>query len=335
MGISLLRDLVGTKDDFTLLTALGDAINLRLIRKEDGERYAIHRLLAKVRRHENPLENRKEWHLEKIKRLKEWFYKRKNDFNKLLKFEAEIEHLKEWQKQSSKIAPSETTDLLALRAYPLWHRGNYQESKILLEDALSLYNEKQIDDGELLSNLYNDLGVISSNLGNHQKAFEYKQNALKINQDLPNGNLADSAKFLNNLGSTYGNLGNHQEALKLKQKALEMNQELFGEKHPNVASSLNNLGTTYDNLGNHKEALKHLNFALEIRRAFLTERHPHTILTCYNLISVLSKTGGIEKAIKLAREFLSYVPPNHPNRKFFEHHARTSRSSSRPRGRRR
>jgi hypothetical protein len=39
-----------------------------------------------------------------------------------------------------------------------------------------------------------------------------------------------------------------------------------------------------------------------------------------NLISEFLKIGRIERASRLAGEFLIHIPTNHPNRKFFENY---------------
>ena len=106
MGISLLQALVDTKNEYDFQTALGDSLNLRLLKKdEDAERYAIHRLLAKVVQHEEPLDTQKEWHQKIVVNLEKWFDKRKEDFNYLAEFEAEIEHLNEWQSHTINFLP--------------------------------------------------------------------------------------------------------------------------------------------------------------------------------------------------------------------------------------
>jgi hypothetical protein len=64
------------------------------------------------------------------------------------------------------------------------------------------------------------------------------------------------------------------------------------------------------------------------------EKHPKTILTCGNLIRTLSKLGKREQAGRLAGEFLSYVPQNHPDRKFFEEYGAAYRKARKQKKRR-
>lgn len=419
MGYSLLQSLIGIENNYILTTALSDLVNLRLIKEEkSAKRYTIHRLVARVRRFEKPLAGRKEWHQKIVGKLVEWFRQRKDDFEYLAEFENETIHLQQWQSQSVDVLPIETVYLTNFEAYPLWHRGNYQESKILLEKALNLYQKNQLNDEKLLANLYNDLGVITgrlgnisqefefhqkalsigrivfdeksgdiakfldnlgsayAELGNHQKALELKEQALKMRQELFDEKHPDIAQSLNNLGSTFGGLGNHQKALELHEKALKMQQdlfgekhfhiavslnnlgityndlgnhqkalqlheqslkmrwELFGEKHPNIARSLNNLGYIYDKLGNHQQAANFYESALKMRRELLGEKHPDTIRSCRNLIRTLSELGKREQAGRLAGEFLSYVPQNHPERWLFEEYGAAYRKALKKKKRR-
>lgn len=377
MGYSLLQSLIGIENNYTLTTALSDLVNLRLIKEEkQAKRYTIHRLVARVRRFEKPLAERKEWHQKIVGKLVEWFRERKDNFEYLAEFENETIHLQQWQSQSVDILPIETVYLTDFEAYPLWHRGNYQESKLLLEKALNLYQENQLNDEKLLANLYNDLGIIIGSLGNTHQGFEFVRKALSIGRSVFDEKSADIAKLLNNLGHSYGNLGNYQKALELQeqglkirqelfgekhpaialsltnlgsiynelgnyQKALElleqalkMWQELFGEKHPEIARTLNNLGYLYEELGNHQKAANFYEFALKMRRELLGEKHPKTILTCGNLIQILSELGKREQAGKLADEFLSYIPQNHPYREFFEEYGEAYRKARKNKKRR-
>ena len=90
MGRSLLQTLVEPENDFEFENALNDAHKLRLLKKdEDTDRYAIHRLFAKVIQYENPLEKQKEWHKRIVDNLEDWFSERENKFEYLAEFESE------------------------------------------------------------------------------------------------------------------------------------------------------------------------------------------------------------------------------------------------------
>jgi tetratricopeptide (TPR) repeat protein len=299
MGTSLLKALVEPENEFKFETALGEAYKLRLLKKdEDAERYAIHRLLAKVIRHENPLDNQNEWHQKIIENLESWFDKRKKEFKYLAKFEAEIEHLNEWQNNTIKYLPKEAVWLIALESYPLWQRGNYQESLRLLEKSFSLYESERINNKELFANIQNDFGVIYAELGKYQEALKYVEKALELRIELFGEKHPDTARSYNVVGITYAELGKYQEALKYVEKALELRIELFGEKHPDTATSYSNMGAIYAELGKQQEALKYKEKALKLRIELFGEKHPDTATSYSSLGTTYKELGKRQEALK-------------------------------------
>ena len=305
MSVSLLKDLIAPDNDFKFRIALSDAVNLRLINKdEDSERYTIHRLLAKVIRFEQSLEKQIEWLTKITKNLEKWFDDRKEEFNYLADFEAETEHLTEWQKNTIEYLPEKAIWFVALESYPLWQRGNYKEAFHFLEKSFGLYESKKINNHALLANLNNDLGVIYGELGNYQKALEYKEKALELRKELFGEKHPSTALSYSNVGGTYGDLGNHQKALEYKEKALELRKELFGEKHPDTATSYNNVGGTYGDLGNYQKALEYKEKALELQKELLGEKHPDTATSYSNVGLTYGELGNYQKALEYQEKAL-------------------------------
>jgi tetratricopeptide (TPR) repeat protein len=299
MGISLLQSLVEPKDELELQNAIGDAHKLRLLKKDaDAERYAIHRLLARVIRHENPLEKNKEWHQKIVNNLESWFDKWRRDFEYLAEFEAEIEHLREWQNQTFKFLPKQSVWLFALEGFPLIHRGNYQTSLYYLEKAFNLYINQNLSDRKLLADINSELGFIQNELGDYEQGLMYSLRAFKVRQELFGEKHSSTAMCLNNIGTAYGKLGNHSEALKYFFQSFEINKELFGEKHPDVATCLNNIGSIYIQLGNHNEALKYLLQSFEISKKLFGEKHPNVVGCLLNISRAYSDLGNYGEALK-------------------------------------
>ena len=144
MGKSLLQALVEPESEFEFETAVGDAHKLRLLKKdEDAERYAIHRLLAKVIQYENPLEKQKKWHEKIVGKLDNWFIERLHKFEYLTEFESEIEHLEVWQENIIDILPEQSVNLLSLRGNIPYQRGIYQTAFNYFEEALNLYQSRK------------------------------------------------------------------------------------------------------------------------------------------------------------------------------------------------
>jgi tetratricopeptide (TPR) repeat protein len=299
MGISLLQTLVEPEDDFKFETALGEAVKLRLIKKdEDADRYAVHRLLAKVVRHENPLEKQKKWHGKISASLEDWFNARENKFEKLAEFESEIEHLEIWQEKTLEILPANAVVLLQLMGNVPHQRGLYLKAFNYFEEALRLYQRKGLSDKNILADLQNNLGNCYGYLGDHQEALRYQLQALEIRRELSGEKHPDTVSSLNNVGFTYRELGDHQEALKYLLQAFKISHKSFGEKHPDTATSLNNIGSTYSELGNHQKALKHQLWSLKIRYELFGEKHSHTATSLNDVGITYDDLGDYGEALK-------------------------------------
>ncbi|WP_341792550.1 tetratricopeptide repeat protein [Rickettsia endosymbiont of Gonocerus acuteangulatus] len=93
-------------------------------------------------------------------------------------------------------------------------------------------------------------------LYNFKKSLEYKQEALKIFQELHQGNNPLIASLLNNVGMSYEQSGNISKGLKYLKKALKMKQALYQDNHSDIAESLNNVGGSYERSGQYSKAVK-------------------------------------------------------------------------------
>ncbi len=305
MGYSLLHALVGINDEFTLLNTLSDAINLRLVKKdENSDRYSIHRLLARVRQTEKPLATRKEWHLNIVKRMEVWFRNKNEESKTFSDAEIELDHLKAWQKSTLEYIPSEAIWLIVLESNPLMVRGNYHEAKEYVKRALQLYERENLTDNLLLANLYNALSQPYIFLGKSEKAKSYIEKAL----DFYNKNIVNDkklqAELLSNLGSVYDELKNFEEALKLQMQALEIRQKLFSEKHPSIAQSLNKTGYAYGEAGNHQKAIELKQQALEMWQELFGNKHSEIATSLNNLGITYTHVGDYEKALEYKQKAL-------------------------------
>ena len=102
---------------------------------------------------------------------------------------------------------------------------------------------------------YNNVGYTYGQMGEHQKALEYKKKALEIRLVLSE-NQQDIVSSYNNVGYTYGQMGEHQKALEYLQKALEFYEAKFGkEPSPIYAKALKNTAFQYKSL--YDEALQY------------------------------------------------------------------------------
>ena len=122
---------------------------------------------------------------------------------------------------------------------------NHQKKNFLI--AKNLYNEILKIDPNFIDAL-NNLGIISKELGEHQKAESYFQKTIEIDP-----NFIDA---LNNLGIISKELGEHQKAESYFQKAIKID--------PNFKTALNNLGLMFKELGEHQKAINCYKKLIEI-----------------------------------------------------------------------
>lgn len=125
------------------------------------------------------------------------------------------------------------------RAIVLFHRGNYEVALIEIKEALKI---------EEASEYYNNLALITGELGNHDDSREAYKKAIELS---PN-----SAEVYNNLGLLYLKLKDYDNAIAIFTEATK--------RHVNYALAYTNLGHAFASRENFDEAIKAWEKALEI-----------------------------------------------------------------------
>jgi tetratricopeptide (TPR) repeat protein len=296
MGIDLLSRLLDVPNDGTLARALALGAELRLLqRSKERDSYSLHRLVGEVRRAEIPLEQRLEWVNTICGRLGNWFEEKKGEFSQLTTFESEIDHLKTWQENAARFAPSHSSKLMWLQAYPAYHRGRYVEARDYIIEARRILDRVSAVNAELKANLINDLANTNLILGDYSSVWSNHMEVLHIRQELFGERHSDIATSLNNVGGVYYNQGDLQSALEYFQLALAMFRELFGERHSDIAGSLNNVGSVYFDQGDLQSALEYFQLALTMRRELFAGRHPDTANSLNSIGSVYYEQGDLRR----------------------------------------
>lgn len=306
MGLELLCALLAEENPTELAGALTLGVELRLLQKTPtGESYAIHRLVGEVRRGESPLAGRESWIVEICCRIGDWFQEHCNEYTKLLRFEAEIDHLKAWQAHSLIHAPSQTPRLTWLQAYPPHQQGRYRDALVTVEQALGLLRKQNSIDRELEAHLLNDLAAIQSALGNYRGALKQNEEALLIRRELFGDTHADTAMSLSNLAANHYHLNNPKYALVLETQTLAIRRKLFGEQNAHIARSLSNTATYHETLGKRRLALQLAEQALAIRLELFGEHHPDTAASLIIVAQFHYLLGKPKLALELARQVLA------------------------------
>lgn len=305
MGTSLMAFLLEVKEAL-LLDALGLGVTLRLLSRDEGgtgARYRLHRLVQRVWREQQSLDDRESWGRATCKRLGLWFRERRSNFAQLPEFEAEMDHLRQWENNAAARRWSEARELLWLHGYPPYHRGRYPEARDWVERALQLVSAPE--DPAFEADLWNDLGSIYEGMGEYRRALEYGEKALTIRRRVLGEEHPDTASSYNNVGSTVGALGDHRRALEYQEKALAIRRRVLGEEHPDTAASYNNVGAALKDLDDRRRALEYQEKALSIGRRVLGEEHPDTATSYNNVGSTLGALGDHELALEYQKKDLS------------------------------
>ncbi len=306
MSESLLCALLAESEPTHLIGALSLGCALRILQKaDDNDAYAVHRLVREVRRAELPLTASPEWVVSCTERLSEWFEKHRRDFSDLALFEANFDHLPDWQQNAHTLGlPLPSARLLWLQAYPAWHWGRYREAQQLLEQAQVLSAQSLTADIALKAHLLNDLGSIKHVLGDSKAALTLTEEALNLRLSLFGEEHLDTALSLNNIASYYSALGKPAQALELGEQALQICRALFGEQHPDTANSLNNVASYYHALGQPAKALELGEQALQIRRTLFGEENPNTASSLGNVALYYNVLGNPAQALEIGKQAL-------------------------------
>ena len=109
-----------------------------------------------------------------------------------------------------------------------------------------------------------NIGYMYGELGNYNKALEYKLQALNIFKAILPEQHIDLAISLNNVGLSYGDLEDNNKALEYQIQALKIREAVLPKHDSDLAASFNNVGLTYGKLGNYEKALKFLKKAIVV-----------------------------------------------------------------------
>jgi len=307
MSVSLLSAMLKVEKptDLTNPLSLGCAVRI-LQQSEDGERYAIQRLVRQVRRLEVSLRDKAAWAQDCVARLENWFEARKDGYQHLQAYEAEMDHLLAWQENAKALGWFlDQVRLTWLQAYPAWHWGRYREAKTLVELALALYEQYAVLDEGLQGDLFNDLGWYVSRLGDIHKALVFAEKAFAITHKQLGEEHSNTAISLNNIAEYYYELGYYAQALEKGELALSIKRKIWDEEVPSTALSLLNISKYHHALGHYSKALDLGEKALAIFRQRVSEKHPYTALSLHALARYHHVLGQYSKALELSLQDLA------------------------------
>ncbi|TET24041.1 MAG: tetratricopeptide repeat protein, partial [Candidatus Stahlbacteria bacterium] len=134
----------------------------------------------------------------------------------------------------------------------------YKDAEQTFLEMIRIAEKAKIEEAPAFA--YGNIGLVYRTLGELDKALEYHQKALKINEQI--GRLQGQANQLGNIGIVYQDLGEPEKALEYYERALEINKKI-GDLEGKV-KDLGNIGIVYQTLGEPHKALEYYEQILKI-----------------------------------------------------------------------
>ncbi|MEJ5306678.1 MAG: tetratricopeptide repeat protein [candidate division WOR-3 bacterium] len=167
--------------------------------------------------------------------------------------------------------------------------GDYNRSeeiyKVALKKSLNLKNK------QILSKIYNSLGILKSFEGKYDESLEYYNLSLDIN--IKENNKKDTGALYINIGKIYLEQNRFDEAKKYFELSFDLFKEIDDKKKQLL--SLINLGTVYDLTGNYDKAENLYKEALKL--SLLVKDEIETARIENNLGTIKFLTGKYDDAI--------------------------------------
>ncbi|WP_442264898.1 tetratricopeptide repeat protein [Tenacibaculum sp. ZS6-P6] len=193
---------------------------------------------------------------------------------------------------------------------------DYLGSEITSVEALQYL--EPLNSYKYIVNIYNNLGLVSLELGQEKKAVEYYSKALDVNSLISSNKRRKDRSYLhilNNLGLLYQETKAHKKATKYFEKGLSFDS--IKEKFPaHYSLLLENLTYSQSELGKNKFTLEKY---LEVLKIKVIEKNLHGVSTTHlNLAEYYKDIKNYSKAKFHAKEGLKFATQTHNNERWLE-----------------
>jgi tetratricopeptide (TPR) repeat protein len=200
----------------------------------------------------------------------------------------------------------------------LMHQLAYwKQSKDLYSTSLKTENK-----WDRQAAIYNNLGLVSFELEDYEKALEYYYQALELELQNGGSNSKDLASTYSNIGIFYYKQGDMDSALEYFQKAIKTHKGSPNNDLEFKTTLHNNIALIRNYQGEYKEALKHSEICLNIRINTYPEFDPSLAITCNNIAITYYRQQSFAEAVKYAEKAVQIdnlvLRPDHPQTKIHE-----------------
>jgi non-specific serine/threonine protein kinase/serine/threonine-protein kinase len=174
--------------------------------------------------------------------------------------------------------------------------GLYDQSRVLLEEALEIRRIEAGDDALEMACSQEELGTLLGTVGDYEAARMLFESALAIREEKLGKEHPDVGLTSSNLGNLYRQIRDFEKAIPYYERALAIREKALGPDHPDVSNSLNGLAIVLEAMGKYEEALPLYTRALAIREKALGPDHPQVATSLNNLATLHWLMGNYDKA---------------------------------------
>jgi tetratricopeptide (TPR) repeat protein len=219
---------------------------------------------------------------EQLTALRKYFKKSMEDKNPCLNLAKLMHQLAAWKR-------SEYFYLISLETESVWHRRAV---------------------------IFNDLGLIKSELEQYDEALTYYHQSIGLKQDQGGADTKDLASTYNNIGTLYYKQKKMDLAIQNFQQAIEVYNTASENNEDFVATLYHNIATILNDQGKYEEALKNNEKCLNIQINRLPPLHPSLASTYDSIASTFHHLRDFAQAVQYGQKAVDIdiqaLPPNHP-----------------------
>ncbi|WP_198163670.1 tetratricopeptide repeat-containing sensor histidine kinase [Pedobacter cryoconitis] len=132
-------------------------------------------------------------------------------------------------------------------------KGDYYGAQEFSLNAISYFDQKKKDQYAYINSNYNNLGIVTAQLGNYEEALKFYNNAIKFSTDSSHISL-----YLNNKATIYQKVGDYNAALKIYDhilKDVNINSKTYAKALTNISATKWLQNPNYNALPDYLKAL--------------------------------------------------------------------------------
>lgn len=175
--------------------------------------------------------------------------------------------------------------------------NRYEDSLAVVHLKRSLDLFRSVSDIRRESLALNRLGNVVAEMGRHEEALRYYQDAVKLARKMKNDTLLGT--FRNNVGLEYKSLGRYREAVDEYYATLKL-KEKIGAGNKALSATLLNLGVVWDLLGDQKNARMYYQRSLALKKELGDSLGISRLLS--NISVIEKNSGDWKQAVKTIQE---------------------------------